>query len=400
MRFSMPFHGSLRLRIVGSSLLFAALAIGGAETAGYDVAATGADAARAIAGDRAVATLEDLVYGARDAFDQVRHDGQRPAARWSVPEHQPEPAVREARPEAPSWNPPDVGPMYGDFAAEGDGIWVPLTGDGRDAVMKKTLVHPDRARPLAELFVVAVDITETRLHYVAGTTEPENIATGADAYRRQGEIPRQDREVLLAAFNGGFKTRHGQHGVEIDGVTLVPMRPALCTLVGNADGSLLLGPFRAAPPREGTLFVRQTARCLVEDGVRHPGLVQELTASWGAAVGGDTVIRRSAIGLGADRRTLFVGVSNRTTATALADGMRHAGATTAAQLDVNEAFPRFLTYKKNEKGALAAESIAPGFHYRAGHYLDADSSRDFFYVTKKPAVLVASTDRVHAAGGS
>ena len=55
MRGSMPFHGSLRLRIVGSSLLFAALGIGGAETAGYDVAATGADAARAIAGDRAVA---------------------------------------------------------------------------------------------------------------------------------------------------------------------------------------------------------------------------------------------------------------------------------------------------------------------------------------------------------
>jgi hypothetical protein len=162
----------------------------------------------------------------------------------------------------------------------------------------------------------------------------------------------------------------------------------------------LLGPFRDAPPREGTRFVRQTARCLVEDGVRHPGLVQELTASWGAAVGGDTVIRRSAIGLSADRRTLFVGVSNRTTATALADGMRHAGATTAAQLDVNEAFPRFLTYKKNEKGALVAESVAPGFHYRAGHYLDADSSRDFFYVTKKSAALVASTELVRVAGGS
>jgi hypothetical protein len=110
------------------------------------------------------------------------------------------------------------------------------------------------------------------------------------------------------------------------------------------------------------------------------------------------VIRRSALGLAADGRTLFVGVSNRTTATALADGMRHAGATTAAQLDVNEAFPRFLTYKKNEQGALVAESIAPGFRYRTGHYLDAESSRDFFYLTKKTGALVASRAPVRAGG--
>lgn len=399
MRSRMPFPGSLRLRIVGSSTLLATLAVLGAVTAGCDVAAAFADLTRAVAGDRAVADLEDLVYGARDRFDQVRHDGERPAACWSVPEHRSEPAVDEARQESPSWSPPDVGPMYGDFAAEGDGIWVSVIGDGRDAVMKKTLVHPDHGRPLAELFVVAVDLSAASLHYLPGTEEPENIATGAGAYRRHGEVPEADRDALLAAFNGGFKTRHGQHGVEIGGVTLVPMRPGLCTLVGNADGSLSLGPFRSSPG-SGTRFVRQTARCLVEDGVRHPGLVQELTASWGAAVGGDTVIRRSALGLSADGRTLFVGVSNRTTATALADGMRHAGASTAAQLDVNEAFPRFLTYKKNEKGTLVAASIAPGFHHRAGHYLDADSSRDFFYITKKPAALVASTDTLHATGGS
>jgi hypothetical protein len=396
----MTFLGSLRLRIFGASLVLGALGLMGAVATGCDVAATLADAARAVAGDRAVADLEDFVYGARDRLDRIRHDGERPAARWTVPEQRAAPAPREADPTSTSWKVTDVGPVYDDFFAQGDGTWLAMAGAGPDTVMKKTLLHPDRTRPLAELFVVAIDLTATSLHYVPGTEEPENIAPGADAYRRQAEIPLQDRDTLLGAFNGGFKTRHGRHGVEIAGAMLVPLRPGLCTLVGNADGSLALGPLGNLPPHGGAQFVRQTARCLVEDGVRHPALVQELTASWGAAVGGDTVIRRSALGISRDGRTLFVGIGNRTTATALADGMRHAGATTAAQLDVNEAFPRFLTYKRNDKGALVADSIAPGFHFRPGHYVDAPSSRDFFYLTKKTQPLMARTDTVRATGGS
>jgi len=390
-----------RLRIIGFSVLLAATVLTGAVAAGGDLAALATDAARTIAGDRAVATLEDLAYGARDRPERMRHEGEPPTAHWAVPwpalevTERGRPATRADLP----WSPRDVGPMYDDFAAEGDGRWVSVTtGDG-EAVMKKTLLHPDRTRSLAELFVVAIDLSGAALHYVPGTAEPENVAPGADALERSAEVPAQDRDALLAAFNGGFKTRHGQHGVEVSGLTLVPMRSGLCTLVGRADGSVALAAFEKVPSREDAAFVRQSARCLVEDGVRHPGLVQELTASWGAAVGGDTVIRRSAIGISADGRTLFVGVSNRTTAPALADGMRHAGARTGAQLDVNEAFPRFLTYEKSADGKLVAESIAPGFHYRAGHYVDAPSSRDFFYLTRKSAVLAVRAAAVHASGG-
>jgi hypothetical protein len=273
------------------------------------------------------------------------------------------------------------------------------TAGDTTAIMKKTLLHPDRTRAFAELFVVAIDLSTVTLHYVAGTEEPESAAPGAEDYVRRSKVPAQDRDVLLAAFNGGFKTRHGRHGVAIDGTTLVPFRAGLCTLVGQSDGSITLGAFEKVAPRDEPrpAFVRQTARCLVEDGERHRALVSELTASWGAAVGGDTVIRRSAIGMSADRRTLFVGMSNRTTATALADGMRHAGASTAAQLDVNEAFPRFLTYEKNDEGELVAESVAPGFVHRKGHYVNAPSSRDFFYITRK--VEAARSGRAHRAGG-
>lgn len=375
--------------------------------------AAGADALRAVAGDAAVARLEDEAYAVKDRLERFHYDGARPESRWAVsprPVRSPD-AAPDARPSGAAKPPAvperasasevqarnglrDVGPMFTDFAAEGDGVWVPV-GSAPDAerpVLHKTLLHPDRARSFAELFVVAVDLSRVALHFVAGSSEPENVAPGAEDYVRAARIPESEHGVLLAAFNGGFKTRHGHHGVMVDGVTLVPARDDLCTVLARPDGSLELGTWRTLENGGFATFFRQSARCLVENGVRHPALAVELTASWGAAVGGDTVIRRSAIGLDQDRRTLFVGVSRATTAAALADGMRHAGASVAAQLDVNEAFPRFLTYERDEKGNLVAESVAPGFTFQRQQYVAGPSSRDFFYLTRK--VELVTTDMV------
>ena len=55
--------------------------------------------------------------------------------------------------------------------------------------------------------------------------------------------------------------------------------------------------------------------------------------NWGSTLGGNVVIRRSAIGLDAAREFSFVGISNDTTARAMADAMHHAGASHVAQLE-------------------------------------------------------------------
>jgi len=98
---------------------------------------------------------------------------------------------------------------------------------------------------------------------------------------------------------------------------------------------------------------------------------------------GKTVIRRSAVGLSADARTLFVGISNATTARALALGMQHAGARDVAQLDVNFSFPRFLLYRDGEGHALSAIGAVRGLLYQPDEYLGHASTRDFFYVTAR-----------------
>lgn len=96
-------------------------------------------------------------------------------------------------------------------------------------------------------------------------------------------------------------------------------------------------------------------------GKRHVGLAAEETTNWGAAVGGDAVIRRSAIGLDDRGVVLFIGISNATTAPAIADGMLHAGAWDVAQLDVNWSYPKILVFRRGSSREVEARSLFPGF---------------------------------------
>jgi hypothetical protein len=78
---------------------------------------------------------------------------------------------------------------------------------------------------------------------------------------------------------------------------------------------------------------------------------------------------------------LFVGISNHTTAPAIARGMRHAGAVTIAQLDINFSFPKFVTFRESAASKQkVAVPLAQGFEYSDGEYLRKPSQRDFFYV--------------------
>lgn len=108
-----------------------------------------------------------------------------------------------------------------------------------------------------------------------------------------------------------------------------------------------------------------------------------MTTNWGAAADGSPVIRRSAMGVDARGEFLFVGVSNATTAPAIADAMHHAGAADVAELDVNWAFPRFLVFRADAAGHLVAQSLFPGFVFEKDQYVGKRSQRDFFYVVRR-----------------
>jgi hypothetical protein len=121
---------------------------------------------------------------------------------------------------------------------------------------------------------------------------------------------------------------------------------------------------------------------MVTAGRLHPGLTDKVT-TWGAALGGETVIRRSAVGLDAGASALYVGISNATTARAIAEGMKHAGSHHVAQLDVNWSFPRIVVFRRNSSGEREASGLFAGFVFDRDEGLRKRSSRDFFYVVRR-----------------
>ncbi|HEY5960490.1 MAG TPA: hypothetical protein VIV60_28245, partial [Polyangiaceae bacterium] len=203
-------------------------------------------------------------------------------------------------------------------------------------------------------------------------------------FARPGKVPAAQHDRLLAAFNGGFMAEHGHYGMLVDGVTLIKPRDQSCTVVGYADGSVEIATWKAlAHASERMLWARQTPACMYENNVMHLGLRFPETRLWGATLDGDTVIRRSAIGLDESRRILFVGIGNNMTARALGEGMHHAGAVDVAQLDVNWSYPKFLIYGAGKEGLPEAHALMDGFEYTPGDYVTKSSLRDFFYLTRR-----------------
>jgi hypothetical protein len=347
-----------------------------------------ADSLRALVGVKAVARLEDVAYGIEDRFNRLWRRNDKPRAYWVVPA----PSTKRAAaapsapvtPSAPPFEPRDVGPMGG-AAAPGDGAWLPLVpaqvGDER-VRMFKTLLHPDAERAWAELFVVAIDLRSIELALVPGTREPAATEPEALALQRPGVIPPEHQALALAAFNGGFKTEHGRYGMRVADVTLVAPHSEACAVAYYEDHTLKIASWPALADSQGEMrWLRETPQCMYEDGKVHWRIAEGFTQRWGATVGGDTVIQRSAIGVGADRNTLFVGVGNHVTAPAIAQGMHHAGAASVAQLDVNFSYPKFATFEP-EPGTprRVAVPLADSFEVSDGEYLRKPSQRDFFYL--------------------
>ena len=201
-----------------------------------------------------------------------------------------------------------------------------------------------------------------------------------------GIIPTPHAADLLAVFNGGFKAMHGHYGMMVEGGDVPrPARHRLHRglLPRRRRSASAPGPTSRSPSRRCRRTARRRRAC-VEQGSAHKALAQEYNRSWGTAVGGETIIRRSAIGIDKSGRRLFYALGDAVTAQSLARAMQVAGAEDAAQLDVNYSYPRFLLYEKAGDGVLKAKAgLIPDLKFTTWEYVSESSPRDFFYLTRR-----------------
>ncbi len=372
-----------------------------------------ANTLRSTIGKENVTRLEEFVYSIEDRVNRTLKKNDAPKAYWAVPSGQThheksatqlasqaspgadqadaDQANTEKQPEVLSpFAPADVGPVHKAWSAQGDGVWIPLVDPRRPDEaprMKKTLLHPDHSRSWAELFVVAIDLRAVSVMPVMGYQEPRSDKKEAEGYVRPAKIPQAHYQALLAAFNGGFMAEHGSYGVFFDGITFLDPKDDACTLAQYKDGSFTVATWsrikEKAPEME---WFRQAPNCMYEDNTMHPALKEYRARKWGATLDGETVIRRSAVGISADGQILYVGISNHTNAKVMALGMNHAGAVAVAQMDVNWSYPKFVTFKKEKDELLYPVALAEGFEFSDKLYLRERSMRDFFYLARKEEV--------------
>jgi hypothetical protein len=354
-----------------------------------------ADGVRSVVGPGPVAWAEDVAYGVADRINLLVRGGSAPKTYWDTPlppaaasrpveGGDPSEGARAPDDAPPAFAPPPFEPPFEGVASPGDGVWIPVQAPGDEGrpAMWKSLVHPDPKRPFAAVAVVAMDLDALDLHLVAGTEEPKSYRV--PAADRHGLVPIHHRATAVALFNGGFKATHGNYGMMLGGQEFLPPRDIACTLALYADARIEIRTFSAIKERTHEMaYYRQTPPCLIERGEENPGLMLEFNRNWGATVSGETIIRRSAIGLDQAGRVLYYGLGDAVTAQSIGRAMKAVGAHDAAQLDVNYSYPRFLLVDTRGPEPSLAEPLVPDIKFEPTDSIVGPSSRDFFYVTRK-----------------
>ncbi|HKQ70878.1 MAG TPA: hypothetical protein VJT73_16140, partial [Polyangiaceae bacterium] len=266
------------------------------------------DTVRAEVGPEPVAMVEAAVFNARDivrrsayaVFGPEAHTQEAPPPPPPPPSPQSAPRTLDAvdaQNDASVWPPAPIAAIWKN-PEPGEGTWEPVVypwlkrlptkstaSGGPPPYFYRTLVRPDPDRPYAKVLIVAMDMRQLELDMEAGVEDPKPL-TGPHG---SGKIPRDPMVLsrIVGAFNGAFKTTHGEYGMMVHRRVLLPPKPGAATLVVSDDKRIALGtwgPSAEIPP--WVISYRQNLEPLVEDG----RLLPSGRTQWGWQLSGTSML--------------------------------------------------------------------------------------------------------------
>ena len=256
----------------------------------------------------------------------------------------------------------------------GEGIWHPAGSlvHGLPAVYT-TAVRPDPVHTSLVTGVAWMDTKLLRAVLYSGSQVP------GGSWTDMAPIPPDQRQALVAAFNGGFRLPDSRGGYYAEGRMAKPLVDGAASLVIGADGTPTVAKWgRDASLGPDTASVRQNLSLIVDGGTPVPGLQSDSNAAWGSTVGNKAYVWRSAVGVTADGALVFAG-GDGLSISSLAEVMAHAGAVRAMELDINSAWVTFFSYAPPPDAPAAVDNgakLLPDMSSWPGRYF-VPSSRDF-----------------------
>jgi Phosphodiester glycosidase len=223
-----------------------------------------------------------------------------------------------------------------------------------------------------------------RANYIVGTEQP-----GGGPNPWGSQIPENQRDSTIAAFNSGFKMDSANGGAYLDGQEIVPLRGGSASLIINQDGSANVGvwgrDFNMSPDIKA---VRQNLVLIVDNGQLNPQMQENDTTAFGATLGNNVYVWRSGVGVTADGALVYAG-GPAMSIIALARTLQAAGAVRAMEMDINTDWVSAFTYQPQDPNVLGSPIIGikllDNMSHDGSQYLQ-QNSRDFFAFTADPKV--------------
>jgi len=355
------------------------------------------DTVRAWTGPAPIAWLEEQVFDLKDSmrrfvyFNVGGGSGEAAAATLAAPAPPTPTAPRvlsaDGISEEVAWPPPPLRSMW-KVPDPAEGKWEPVkhsflkrtrvAGAKEEAppFFYTTFVKPDPKRPYVKVLLVAMDSRQLQLNMEGGVEDPKPL-TGAHG---EGRIPR-DPAVLsrvVGAFNGAFKTTHGQYGMMVNRRVLLPPKPGAATVVALQDGRAGLGSWPASdtvPPE--VVSYRQNLEPLVEDGKVAPSG----RTLWGFQLPGTSFLtHRSGLCLTGAGHLVYAW-GGEVSAITLGSAMVQAGCVYGIHLDMNPHHTAFAFTDIRDPGKrdFDAKILTPEMETLPERFI-VWSPKDFFYL--------------------
>lgn len=298
-------------------------------------------------------------------------------------------AVEEA-----AWPPPNLSSIWKQ-PEPGEGVWVqpklPWQKhiDGAPPAFVRTFVRPDSERPYSEVILVAMDMRQLDLQMEAGSEDPKPL-TGNHG---PGRIPRDPAisSRVVAAFNGAFKTEHGNYGMMVHGRVLLPPQPGAATVITLKDGRSEFGTWGTGQNVGGITGVRdadidsfrQNLDPLIDNGEINP----TKRSLWGYTLPGNGMqTERSGICVTGPGSVIYAWGEDAS-ATTLAKAMKMAGCIYGMHLDMNPKHTGFIFSSIDDLKAkkYRSETLTPLMEISTDRYLEY-APKDFFYMLLRDPV--------------
>jgi hypothetical protein len=346
-------------------------------------------------GPAPIARLEDAALALRDTYRRLVFRASGQAADVIVTGDAPVPMLdtSQASLEEPAWPPARI-PSIWKSTEKGEGEWtvpevpwlrsVPGASADSPGAFFVTFVRPDPERPYSRVLLVAMDTRQLDLDMEAGTEDPEPL-TGPHG---SGRIPRDPAiyRRVAAAFNGAFKTEHGQYGMMVHRRVLLPPAPRSATVLVLNDGRIGFGTWGGEHRTLGVdgvgddaiVSYRQNLDPLIDHGQVNP-TGRNL---WGFTLPGKGAqTERSAVCVTTNGQLLYAW-GDDVSATTLAKALKMGGCEYAMHLDMNPYHTGFLFVAIDELriGHYKSQLLTNAMSIQPDRYIWY-SPKDFFYVS-------------------